>query len=277
MSGDRYAVAQDVARHAGALALAHFRNRDRLVVELKGPQDFVSRADRDVEASIRAELAAAFPDDRFLGEETAGEFEGAIDRCWVVDPIDGTHNFLRGVPYWNVAIAYVVAGRAEIGVVYDPVADDLHHAQRGGGAWCDTASGRSGIRCANTSELRGAYVALGHHDRAPDPRYLELRARMMERGVSMRNFGSAALQLAHVARGRLDAFIELQLSIWDAIGGLLLVEEAGGYAAPFAPASSTAKAACMACAAGIAGEVGELVGQEFRDQGPGFRGQRAST
>ena len=74
---------------------------------------------------------------------------------------------------------------------------------------CDTASGRSGIRCANTSELRGAYVALGHHDRAPDPRYLELRARMMERGVSMRNFGSAALQLAHVARGRLDAFIEL--------------------------------------------------------------------
>ena len=255
----RYEVAQEVARHAGALALAHFRNRDRLVVELKGPQDFVSRADRDVEASIRARLAAAFPEDRFLGEESAAEFEGAIDRCWVVDPIDGTHNFLRGVPYWNVAIAYVVAGRAEIGVVCDPVADALYHAQRGGSAWCDAASGRSRIECAQTSELRGAYVALGHHDRAPDPRYLEVRARMMERGVSMRNFGSAALQLAHVARGRLDAFIELQLSVWDAIGGLLLVEEAGGYAAPFAPASATAKAGCMACTRGIAAELADLL------------------
>ena len=219
----------------------------------------MSRADRDVEASIRAELAAAFPEDRFLGEETAAEFEGAIDRCWVVDPIDGTHNFLRGVPYWNVAIAYVVAGRAEIGVVCDPVAGELYHAQRGGSAWCDTASGPSRIECAPTSELRGAYVALGHHDRAPDPRYLELRARMMERGVSMRNFGSAALQLAHVARGRLDAFIELQLSIWDAIGGLLIVEEAGGYVAPFAPESATAKAACMACTRGIATEVADLL------------------
>jgi len=259
MSGGRYEAAQDVARRAGALALAHFRNRDRLVVELKGPQDFVSRADREVEASIRDALTAAFPDDRFLGEETAADFEGAIDRCWVVDPIDGTHNFLRGVPYWNVAIAYVVAGRAQIGVVFDPAADELHHAQRGGGAWCDAAAGRTRMRCADTAALRGAFFALGHHDRAPDRRYLEIRARMMERGVAMRNFGSAALQLAHVARGRLDAFVELQLSIWDAIGGLLLVEEAGGYAAPFAPASATGKAPCLGCAPGIAGAARQLV------------------
>lgn len=259
MSPDRYAAAQSVARKAGALALAHFENRDRLVVELKGPQDFVSRADRDVEALIRADLSRTFPGDRFLGEETAGEFSGAIDRCWVVDPIDGTHNFLRGVPYWNVAIAYVVDGRAQIGVVFDPVADELHHAERGRGAWCDDASGRSRMHCADTRALRGAYVALGHHDRLPDLRYLVIRERMMARGVSMRNFGSAALQLAHVARGRLDAFIELQLSIWDAIGGLLLVEEAGGYAAPFAPATATAKATCMACAPGIAGQLAELL------------------
>ena len=108
------------------------------------------------------------------------------------------------------------------------------------------------LHVAATAELAGAYVALGHHDRAPDARYLEIRRRMMESGVSMRNFGSAALQLAHVASGRLDGFIELQLSIWDAIGALLLVEEAGGYAAPFAPATPTAKAACLACAPGIA-------------------------
>jgi myo-inositol-1(or 4)-monophosphatase len=257
--GDRYEVAQAVARRAGALALDHFRHRDRLAVELKGPQDFVSRADREVEALIRDELAAAFPGEAFLGEETAAQFDGAVDRAWVVDPIDGTHNFLRGVPYWNVAIAWVEGGRAQIGVVCDPAAGELYHAARGGGAWCDAPAGRQPLHAAATTELRGAYVALGHHDRAPGPRYLAIRARMMERGVAMRNFGSAALQLAHVARGRLDAFVELELSIWDAIGALLLVEESGGYVAPFAPATPTAKAPCLACAPGIAAELDALV------------------
>jgi Archaeal fructose-1,6-bisphosphatase and related enzymes of inositol monophosphatase family len=258
--GDRHALAQDVARRAGALALDYWRDRERLTVELKGPQDFVSHADRDVEALIRREIAAAFPQDRFLGEETASSFTGPLDDCWIVDPIDGTHNFLRGVPYWNVAIAYVAQGRPQIGVVFDPPGGELHHATRGGGAWCDDATGRARLRVASTTEIAGAYVALGHHDRAPDPRYLEIRRRMMESGVSMRNFGSAALQLAHVARGRLDAFCELQLSIWDAIGGLLLVEEAGGYTAPFAPASATAKAACLACAPGVAEALVALTG-----------------
>ena len=103
MTDRRYAAARDIARRAGALALDHWRNRERLTIEFKGPQDFVSRADREVEASIRREIAMAFPDDRFLGEETATGFTGTIDRCWVVDPIDGTHNFLRGLAYWNVA------------------------------------------------------------------------------------------------------------------------------------------------------------------------------
>ena len=256
----RYALAQDLARRAGAVALDYFGNRERLTVELKGPQDFVSHADREVEALIRREIAQGFPADRFLGEETAAGFSGPIDRCWVVDPIDGTHNFLRGVAYWNVAIAYVEEGHALIGVVFDPVSGELYRAERGTGAWCDDGSGTSRLRVSATRELAGAYVALGHHDRAPDARYLEIRRRMMERGVAMRNFGSAALQLAHVAGGRLDAFVERQLSIWDAIGGLLLVEEAGGYAAPFAPPTAMAKAACLACAPGIAAEMKEMLG-----------------
>jgi myo-inositol-1(or 4)-monophosphatase len=268
MIEDRYRSAQAIARRAGALAREHFDHRERLDVELKGPQDFVTRADRDVEALIRSELSQAFPDDRFLGEETAASFSGPIDRCWVVDPIDGTHNFVRGVPYWNVAIAYVEEGSAAIGVVFDPVANELYHALRGDGAWCDDAQGAHRLHAAMANDLRGAYVALGHHDRAPDSRYLAIRARMMERGVSMRNFGSAALQLAHVASGRLDAFVELQLSIWDAIGGLCLVEEAGGYAAPFAPASATAKARCVASARGIADDIEELVG--IQDPGSGI-------
>jgi myo-inositol-1(or 4)-monophosphatase len=260
MNDERYAFARDVARQAGALALDYFENRERLTIELKGPQDFVSHADRDVEALLRREIARTFPDDRFLGEETAERFAGPIDGCWVVDPIDGTHNFLRGVPYWNVAVAYVEGGRARIGVVFDPASGELYHAARHEGAWCDDASGATTrLHASTTRALAGAYVALGHHDRAPSARYLEIRRRFMERGVAMRNFGSAALQLAHVARGRLDGFVELSLSLWDAVGGVLLVEEAGGYAAPFAPATPTAKAMCVACAAGIAEELGALL------------------
>ena len=252
MTAERYAFAQSVARLAGTLAHQYWRDRERLTVELKGPQDFVSHADRDVEALLRREIRATFPDDAFLGEETAASFTGPLTRCWIIDPIDGTHNFLRGVPYWNVAIAYVEQGRcAEIGVVFDPVHDELFRARRGDGAWCDTVTGAARLHVANTTTLPGAFVALGHHDRAPDAHHLEIRRRMMEQGVSMRNFGSGALQLAHVACGRLDGFIELQLSIWDAIGALVIVDEAGGRSAPFLPSPVTAKAPCLASTPGI--------------------------
>jgi len=253
---ERYEFAQALARKAGAVALDYWRRRVELVVELKGPGDFVSLADREVETLIRREIAAAFPGDGFLGEETAAQFDAKsgneVDRCWVVDPIDGTHNFLRGIPYWNVAIAYVEGGRATIGAVFDPPHGELFHATRGGGAWSEVNGHASRLRAAATSALPGAYVALGHHDRSASPEYMELRHRLMEAGAAMRNFGAAALQLSHVAAGRLDGFIELELSIWDAIGALVIVEEAGGFAAPFSPAHPTAKAACLACAPGIA-------------------------
>jgi myo-inositol-1(or 4)-monophosphatase len=257
----RYDAAGRIARQAGLVALDYFRNRAQLAIELKGPSDYVSHADRDVEGIIRRELAAAFPADVFLGEETAAQFTGPVDHCWVVDPIDGTHNFLRGVPYWNVAIGYVENGRTEVGVVYDPPADALYHALRGNGAWCSAPDGQTRLQAAATHELAGSYVALGHHDRAFEPRYLEIRRRMMEAGVAMRNFGSGALQLAHVASGRLDGFIELQLSAWDAVAALLLVDEAGGYRSPFTPATPTAKAACLACAPGIGPALTEMFGQ----------------
>jgi myo-inositol-1(or 4)-monophosphatase len=256
---ERYDAARRIARTAGALALDYFRNRDRLEVELKGVSDYVSHADRDVEDTIRRELAAAFPDDAFLGEETAAGFRGPIDRCWVVDPIDGTHNFLRGTPYWNVSIGFVADGVTQIGVVYDPPADALYHARRGAGAFCEVASRDEPIHAAPTHSIEGSYVVLGHHDRSFDPRYFDIRRRMMENGVAMRNFGAGALQLAHVASGRLDAFIELQLSWWDAVAGLCLVESAGGWHAPFAPSAPTAKAMCVACAPGIAADLTRLV------------------
>ena len=256
---ERYEAARRIAREAGQLALQYFRNRERLTIEMKGPSDYVSHADRDVENVIRRELAAVFPDDRFLGEETAAQFTGPMDRCWVVDPIDGTHNFLRGVPYWNVAIGYVEDGVTQVGVVFDPPSDALYHARRGHGAWCQSDRGDERIRAADTAALPGSYVVLGHHDRSFEPRYFDIRRRMMESGVAMRNFGSAALQLAHVASGRLDGFVELQLSAWDAVAGLLLVEEAGGYHAPFAPPTPTSKALCIASAPGIGPQLAAMV------------------
>jgi myo-inositol-1(or 4)-monophosphatase len=163
------------------------------------------------------------------------------------------------MPYWNVSIGFVADGKTHVGVVYDPPADALYSARRGGGAFCQLEHEDVRLRAASTRQLAGSYVALGHHDRAFEPRYFEIRRRMMEAGIAMRNFGSAALQLAHVASGRLDGFIELQLSAWDAVAGLLLVEEAGGYHAPFAPPSPTSKAMCVACAPGIGVELAALV------------------
>lgn len=255
----RYAAAREIAREAGAVALDYFRHRDALVIETKGVSDYVTRADRDVENLIRRELAARFPEDGFLGEETAAAFVAGATGTWVVDPIDGTHNFLRGVPYWNVAIGYVENGRTEVGVVCDPCSDALYHAMRGEGAWCTNGGRDARLAVAATRELAGSYIVLGHHDRSFEHRYFGIRRRMMEAGIAMRNFGSAALQLAHVGSGRLDAFVELELSAWDAVAGLLLVEEAGGRHAPFAPASPTAKAMCIAAAPGIADELTALV------------------
>ncbi|MEO5695747.1 MAG: inositol monophosphatase family protein, partial [Burkholderiaceae bacterium] len=134
------------------------------------------------------------------------------------------------------------------------------HALRDGGAQRSAPSGESRLAVADTRSLAGAYVVLGHHDRRADDRYLDIRRRMMGAGTAMRNFGSAALQLAHVASGMLDGFVELELSAWDAVAGLLLVEEAGGFHAPFAPPTPVAKAPCLACAPGIARELSELVG-----------------
>lgn len=259
---ERHAFARALARRAGERALAHWHARAHLVAELKGAQDWVSEADRDVETLLRAELSAAYPDDRFLGEETAAQFAGEVDRCWIVDPIDGTHNFLRGVPYWNVAIAYVADGNTQLAVTYDAPNDALYHARRAHGAWFEERGGAGALHVASTTSLSQAFVALGHSDRALSERYLGIRRRMMDKGVAMRNFGSGALQLAHVARGRFDGFVELSLSIWDAIGGMLLVEEAGGYVAPFAPATPTARVACLACAPGIADALREMTGIE---------------
>jgi myo-inositol-1(or 4)-monophosphatase len=257
----RYVAALDIARSAGALAREFFAQRERLEVEHKGAQDLVSRSDRSVEELIRNRLAAAFPQDGFFGEETAHAFAGDPNHVWVVDPIDGTHNFLRGIRFYCVSIAYVENGVREIGVVYDPENDELFHAQRGLGAWVERSGGDLRLQVARCDDLAKAFVGVGHNDRQPDPRVLALRHALMDAGVATRNLGAGALQLAYVAAGRLDAFMELSLNAWDAMAGLLLIEEAGGYTAPFpGPRGMTEPAPVLGSAKGIGEALAKIVG-----------------
>ncbi len=221
----RLEVARAAVREAGALALARFRAREALVIEAKGHQDLVSAADRESEAVIRARLAAAFPEDALLGEEGGGA-EAA--RAWVIDPIDGTANFLKGLPYWCVALAFVADGATRIALVYDPLHDELFEAVRGGGARRDGRPIRIAVR-----PVEQACIGLSHNFKAPPESYLEAMRVLLEAGLDHRRLGSAALTLAHVADGRLDGALAFRTNAWDVLGGLLLVEEAGGRVTPF--------------------------------------------
>ena len=242
----REAAATRVMRDAGKLARQYFDRRGELTIELKGKQDLVSVADKSVEELIRRELGPLFPDDAFLGEEGGGT---GADRVWVIDPIDGTMNFLRGLPYWCCVLAYVVNGRPEIALTMDPVHDELYVARRGRGATRDGAP----IHVSTVTSPSSACVGLSFNFKQPAERYMAMMDRLTADGFDHRRMGSSALSLCHVADGRLDGTVALMCSSWDVIAGLLLVEEAGGYATDWIDgASLTDTRAIGACAPGIA-------------------------
>jgi myo-inositol-1(or 4)-monophosphatase len=217
----RQRAAEIVARDAGLLARRYLADPGALNVAFKGPQDVVTAADGAVDRMIVAALRADFPEDAFLGEEGGG---AAGDRCWVIDPIDGTANFARGLPHWSVSIAFIASGRTEIGVIYDPNADLLYSARRGVGAM------RNGvpIRVSATTDIARATVDIGYSRRTAIDDFGRIMTRLLQRGANVTQGGSAALGLARVADGRLDGYAERHLYAWDALAGLLLVEEAGG-------------------------------------------------
>ncbi len=223
----RLEAAVAIIQDAGALALDYFRARDALVIEQKGVQDLVSRADRETEALILSRLQAAFPGDAILGEETG--LHGDAPIVWVVDPIDGTDNYLRGNPYWCVAIALVVDGRTELGLTLDPNTGELYLARRGEGAWCNHRR----LTISATTAVERAKILLGFSYRCPHEPHAELVGKLLARRCEYGRHGSGALSLAHVAAGRYEGYVELHMNAWDALGGLLLVEEAGGVVNDF--------------------------------------------
>jgi myo-inositol-1(or 4)-monophosphatase len=225
----RLLTARAVAQEAGKLAYDYFSARKQLEIEHKGMQDVVSVADRAVEDLIRARLGAAFPEDDLLGEEGGGAARRPGAGLWVIDPIDGTANFLRGLPYWSVALAYVVDDRTELAVTCDPVHDELFWARRGGGAHRDHAP----IRVSGCADPKRAVIGSTFTFKMSIERYMTLLEGILRAGSDYRRMGSTALMMCHVADGRLDGCATGYCNSWDVIGGLLLVEEAGGVASDF--------------------------------------------
>lgn len=247
-----------VVRSAGAIALAGFKGRDT-VFRLKGPQDFLTETDGAVEDHLRAGVQEAFPGDAFLGEETGGN---PGDNVWVVDPIDGTANFARGIPHYCISIAFVSGNEIELGAIYNPSLDELYLARRGRGA---TLNGKP-IKVATTSRFDAACVELGWSPREPNEAYLAKFGAILARGANVRRAASGALGLAYVADGRSDAYAELHMNSWDCLAGLLLVKEAGGKVGPFMRDGALVNGGpVIAAAPGISREMSETTGLELED------------
>ena len=222
---ERLVFAEELTRDAAAVALRHFRDRDALVVESKGLQDVVSRADREVEDLIRRGLAERFPQDGFLGEESGGG--GGYERgaAWVVDPIDGTQCFLAGLPTWCVSVGLMVDGRIAAGVIVDPCADECFVGAIGGGATCNGGP----IAPIDTEDFRAGLTEVGFSFRIPKAPTVSFLDRLIDVGGMYHRSGSGALGLAHVAAGRYVAYIEGHMNAWDSFAGAALVLAAGGW------------------------------------------------
>jgi myo-inositol-1(or 4)-monophosphatase len=220
----RYAAAQTIARDAGALGLKYFNSFDTLTIESKSQQDFVSEADKNVEILVRAAIAAAFPDDAIVGEEDAPT-TGTSGFTWVIDPIDGTTNFIHGIPQWCVAIAIVQDARTVAGIIHDPVHNECNHAMRGNGAFCNDKP----IRVLNGRPLTNGSLGVGFSGRTRASGNVITLIDLVTKagGVFWRN-GSGALSLAYVAQGKLLGYVEEHMNAWDCLAGQLMIEEAGG-------------------------------------------------
>ena len=214
------------AKKAGRGLIRDFGEVEQLQVSKKGPGDFVTQADLKAERTLRDELTRVRPGYGLLMEE-AGETPGAdTSNRWIVDPLDGTSNFLHGIPHFAVSLALERDRQIFAGVVFNPITDELYWAEKGVGAYLNDRR----LRVSGRTEIGDAMVMTGIPHATPEraERYLPLLRRVMQNVAGVRRFGAAALDLAWVASGRADAFWELQLSPWDIAAGLLLVREAGG-------------------------------------------------
>jgi myo-inositol-1(or 4)-monophosphatase len=223
-------IAVRAARAAGNIITRHASRVDTLTVQTKGRNDFATEVDRMAEEEIIRTLKKTYAGHAFLGEEGGQRGEG--DYVWIIDPLDGTANFLHGFPHYAVSMALQVRGKTEHAVIYDPIRDELFHASRGEGAFLNNRR----LRVSSQGVLEGSFLGTGFPARYPqhiEPYMASFNAIISAAG-GIRRAGSAALDLAYVAAARLDGYWEIGIKPWDMAGGALLVAEAGGFVSDFA-------------------------------------------
>lgn len=225
-------MAVRAARAAGTVISRATDHVADLTIESKQRNDFVSEVDRQAELAIIDILKRAYPDHQFLGEESGDSGQTDSAYRWIIDPLDGTTNFLHGLPHYSVSIALEYQGRIELGVIYNPSNQELYTAERGGGAFLNNRR----IRVAGLRTLEGALLGTGFPFRPEQDvnAYLKTFRALHGPLAGIRRAGSAALDLAYVAAGRLDGFWEFGLQPWDMAAGILMVREAGGVVVDFA-------------------------------------------
>jgi len=220
-------IAVRAARAAGDLIVRRMGRLDAIGVTAKSRNDFVTEVDREAEATIIGIIRKAYPAHGILAEESGGRT--GDEYCWIIDPLDGTTNYLHGFPQFAVSIALAHRGRLDQGVIFDPLRQELFTASRGAGARLDDRR----IRVAERGSLKGALLGTGFPFRKLDELelYMQTLGALIPRTAGVRRAGSAALDLAYVAAGRLDGFWEFGLEKWDIAAGVLMIREAGGMVA----------------------------------------------
>ena len=246
MTDRRLSSIQQFARDGGEMALYHFWKFDELEISEKSRNDFVSNADRGVELLLRKAIARDFPEDGIMGEEY-GHDPGHSGITWVIDPIDGTANFIRGRAHWCVSIACLRGAEIMAGCIYDPVHDELYLAGE------DTPATRNGrtIHVTTTADIDRATVGVGLKPSKGNSSGLVMLTPMVEAGARLYRNSSGALSLAYVADGRLDAYVEQHMHSWDFFAGALIVRQAGGIICDFDPATALKSGAPVIASNGI--------------------------
>ncbi|WP_206484289.1 inositol-1-monophosphatase [Thalassotalea sp. G2M2-11] len=247
-------IAVRAARTAGNVIVRAFEQADKIEIETKGTNDFVTNVDIAAEQAIVDTIRKSYPEHSIVGEET-GISEGTdSDYQWIIDPLDGTTNFVKGIPHFAVSIALKVKGKLDQAVIYDPIRGELFTASRGKGAQLNGFR----IRVKQNKELTGAILATGfpfkqkQHMNA----YMNIFQALFTKTSDMRRAGSAALDLAYVAAGRVDGFFEIGLKPWDTAAGELMVIEAGGLVTDFTGGHNHSKSGnIVACSSRLLKEV----------------------
>ncbi|MGR3362982.1 MAG: inositol monophosphatase family protein [Maritimibacter harenae] len=234
------------ARKAGRSLVKDFREVENLQVSMKGAGDFVSRADIAAEEIIKTELMEARPNYGWLAEEGGGEDGNDPTRRWIVDPLDGTTNFLHGLPHWAISIALEHKGEVVAGVIFDAAKDEMFMAEKGAGAWMNDMRLRVSGRHKMIESIFATGLPFGGRADLPDT--LQDLARLMPACAGVRRWGAAALDMAYVAAGRYEGFWERRLNAWDMAAGLVILREAGALVEPIDPAGDILSDGEVLCA-----------------------------